>query len=80
MWKSSEQEDIFKEVVNLRNWGGITVGKDFFKKIFSWQEGAVPPTPLGVDWGGEWKNEINEKLTFIKKWLMKNVDKWLDCE
>ncbi len=39
------------------------------------QEGVVPPTHLWVDWGGGWKNEINEKLTFIKKGLIEAVDK-----
>jgi hypothetical protein len=29
-------------------------------------------------WGGGWKNEINEKLTFVKKWLTKAVDKYSD--
>jgi hypothetical protein len=26
-------------------------------------------------WGGGWKNEINEKLTFVNKWLTGIVDK-----
>ena len=49
--------------------------KIFLKKSLSVQEGVVPPTHLRVDWGGGWKNQINEKLTFVNKWLTEPVDK-----
>ncbi len=43
------------------------------------QEGLVPLKPIGltiygwIGWG--WKRQINEKLTFVKKWLTEPVDK-----
>jgi hypothetical protein len=50
------------------------LGEDFFKKSSSLKKG-VAPHPFMGGWGGGWKRQINEKLTFIKKWLTEVVDK-----
>jgi hypothetical protein len=74
--KNSIQWNIFKEVVNLKIFRAKHLPlKIFLKKSLGCCKRVEPPTHLWVDWGGGWKNQINEKLTFVNKWLTEAVDK-----